>query len=325
MTQNIIKLKNEKILLEYLYNKLLHGNIKEITSSEYFNFIEELVERINKDESEFKKEVTYKKQSFEEIVNNVNLLTKTYYADKNIKLSKDLITDQEIIIPTYGLTRINYHDYKSDLYGRQLDIYKELLKESIICDEICDFPLDKESDKKANIAKRVTSVFINDLIDRYVIYKISENRWPKQCQNVDEYIFKRDIASLIDENGTKQIFQKLYLHALSMTLKMISKINDLDMIKFSNNPNNVLAYANFYKMISPQEFDFIKQFVYDRYEINNSSINVTVNESKVTFKTITCSNSDEYEYDDDTYDIKEGNVSDKQVKIMEKRIKNNMR
>ena len=28
MTQNIIKLKNEKILLEYLYNKLLHGNIK---------------------------------------------------------------------------------------------------------------------------------------------------------------------------------------------------------------------------------------------------------------------------------------------------------
>ena len=34
MTQNIIKLKNEKILLEYLYNKLLHGNIKEITSTQ---------------------------------------------------------------------------------------------------------------------------------------------------------------------------------------------------------------------------------------------------------------------------------------------------
>ena len=30
----------------------------------------------------------------------------------------------------------------------------------------------------------------NDLIERYVKHEVEEKRWPRQCKDIDEYIFK---------------------------------------------------------------------------------------------------------------------------------------
>lgn len=173
--------------------------------------------------------------------------------------------------------------------------------------------------EKSDISKKVASFFINDLIERYVKSRISKGYWPSQCRDIDRYIFARDIGKYIDENGTVDTFKKAYLYAIDAVC-MLLKEEKTEKLEISNNPYHMLAHANFLKLIMTEELSFLKQFSYNKYQVRDEAITVTISKNKVKFKSSACVFSDPYEQWSDDYEYKEGDIGTQFVEIMKKRI-----
>lgn len=323
-----ITLKNEIVLLKYLETLLSNGITTPITEDMYFHVIEELIKEAQKDPLMItkKKNLTFSSENFSDIIEKANRLNNKNNKEKKekIKIEKDE-NGKEMASATYFLKKGDM-PYGHDVQEREYILLDTLLKQKISSPTLCDYPLDMVSEDILNKAKKVSAFYINDLIERYIQYKISYGKWPSQCKNIDEYIFKRNIAPLIDENGTAEVFKQAYLNAIKVTCQIIdshTKTKEKDPLFyestfFSNNEQNVLAHANFLKFVLPESLQFLKMFKYNRLEAYNTAIDIQILRQTVFFDTTYDISSP---YQGSSRIVREnGIVNEETVHIMEKRI-----
>lgn len=318
MTKNdVIIVKPENILAQYFRTLLENGITQGITVRMYNELVDELVRRINSDTSEYCQKIKVERTSFKNIVQEVN--ERLWSRAVSIKLKNTTVNGKKTLIalPTYELKRWGYDKFKTGLYGRQEDFLEEIMKEKMKSQFIT--PGKKFISKRSDIAKKVASFFVNDLIERYVKSQINEGHWPSQCGDIDKYIFDRDIGKYIDVNGTAEIFKMAYLHAID-GVDLLLENNKKEAIQISNDPYYMLAHANFLKLIMKEELAFLKQYIHHEYTLNDSTLIVTISSSEVLFKSNTCTFSDPYEEWSDEYETNKGTIGMKSVEIMEKRI-----
>ena len=128
MTKEIIRIKNEKVLLEYLYKMLSLGYTDGITAAEYFKFLNNLQERVNSDDSIFAKRIELEYESFEKTVERaMNVLEKSVQRPKQPLLYK-YVNGSGIVLPTYDLPKIETSEYRIFTCPRQIKITKDLLE-----------------------------------------------------------------------------------------------------------------------------------------------------------------------------------------------------
>lgn len=319
--KEIINVKSESILAQYFKALLKNGITIGITEKMYNDFVDEFVSKVNTDDSEFARNIIIESYSFENIVKIVNTMNKPYFSSVEvIRLETIISSDNKktlIAFPTYDLKEWNYELYKLGLFGRQQKIFEGIMKSKIES----YFPTSnvKIISERLDVAKKVASFFINDLIERYVKFRISKGYWPSQCKDIDKYIFDRDIGKYIDESGTAETFKKLYLHAINV-VSLLLEDKKTDTIKISNDPYNMLAHANFLKFIMPEKFSFLKQYIHNKYEERDAAITVTISQNKVEFTSSACVFSDPYGEWSNEYKNERGDIGNKSVEIMEKRI-----
>lgn len=313
--KNII-IENERAILEILNFKLKNGITTGISENDYDAFIELLIYGIKKDEYEKNKKIIYEKKPFKELCDNVDKKIRPSY--KNNVL---YVTYQKgIIKPTYDLKLPEWREYYlfEDTYSLRNRLVEKSLKNFIKVDfSSSKTSLIKVENEKLNLAEKVGAFFVNDLITRYIKNSIEKKRWPSQCSDADKYIFDRDIASLIDEKGTKKTFKFAYYQAIRVIVEMMKKNNE---IRLSNDDSNVLAYANFLKMLAPYDLRFLKEYKYDKYEMHNASIEVTIKENEAKLKTYTCADCDPYDDFGDSYTSEDMIINNNPVQVMKKRI-----
>lgn len=312
MSKEIINIRPESILAQYFHALLTSGITSGITEKMYNDFVDELVNK-----SELAHEIMIKPDSFENIVERMNKIC----SERVIGVQLESIIGEDgnkmfIALPTYKLRKWGYGQFRTDLYGCQQEIFEAILQNRIAS----QFPTEsKVVSEKSDIAKKVASFFINDLIERYVKSRISEGYWPSQCRDIDKYIFARDIGNYIDESGTADTFKKAYLHAIDEVCLLLAN-KKTETIKISNNPYHMLAHANFLKFVMPEEFSFLKQYVHHEYEMYDTAMTVTISPNEVKFQSSSCVFSDPYGEWSDDYKYEEGTIGTQSVEIMEKRI-----
>jgi hypothetical protein len=314
MKKEIENINNEKVLLEYLYARLENGITDGISEKEYYKLLNKLIENINNDKSEFAIKVNIIDESFE--------ATAKKAINKTLKChSNGLYFDNQIMYPNYKLTKLDWNDYKVFPYGRGETIMKKTLTDFINPQGLSQYSFLNVDDYTFDLAKRIGAYFVNDLIERYMSSSIENGHWPKQCKNVDEFIFKRDIGFQIDELGTKSNFTLAYYQAIRIILELLENEKSIKReLIFSNNENICLSYANYLKMILPFPLSFLLPYKYNQYELMNASIEVSVIDNQAYFKTSECIYSDPYGDFSNDFKSNKGVITDAPVLVMEKRI-----
>ncbi|MDD2518529.1 MAG: hypothetical protein PHG18_01410, partial [Bacilli bacterium] len=298
--------------------RLNKGITEGITEEDYNSFLNTLIEIINSDKSDYALRINPPVETFSNIAEKAMQKTVSSY-DKKIN---GLKFEKGTLYPNYNLRILDWSDYKLFRgYGRGQDLMKKTLDEYIKVPNLSDYSLNKSNDENFEISKKIAAYFINDLVERYLKSRIENGNWPKQCNNSDEFIFEKNIGKVINEQGTKENFEKAYYQAIRVITELLENRDfSNDKLIISNNSKMCLAYANYLKMIVPETLSFLLQYRYNEYKLRNARIEVTVENNQAKFETSECVFSDPYGEWSDDYSQKKGIINDIPVKVMEKRI-----
>ena len=313
-----IEIPNEMILLRFLENLLSKGVTTPITEEMFFSVREKWIETIEKDPTMLasKQKIKFLEEDFFDIIEKANNVGKCNQ-EKNIRINTEINEEKKgVAIPTYSLKKTDLDAWKGK-FGREIYLLDSILNEKVSSIPLCEFSLKNVPEDILIKAEKVSAFYINDLIQRYIKYKISYGKWPNQCEDIDEYVFKRNIASFIDEKGTKEIFKLAYLNAIKVVCQeILSKENSP--LFFSNNDQNLLAHANFLKFVLPEPLQFLKIFKHNPLEAYNASIDLQVLKQAIYYDTI----YDRFSpYQGNSHLVRKNGIVDKDtVKIMKKRI-----
>lgn len=319
MSKETITIKNEKALLEYLYKRLSLGYTDPITEDEYFRFINSLEEKINSDNS--LERVSFEKESFTTTVEKtIAMILKNSCNNTNNQLLYKEVNGDGILFPTYTLKPIEYGVYRMIEEPRQMSIARTLMEELTPKINLSTYDFIKFDSLEAG--EKVASFYINDIVNRYIKEKIRLGVWPPEFTDADKYIFEQNFSQTFNGLGTKEAFLNAYIHATRIVSELKDNAMDNETIMFSNNPNKVLAYANYLKMFSPEQLKFMISYSHKPYALNDAAIEASMDSKRVYFQSIACASCDEEGYWADAYDKKEYDVVEESVKVMKKRLGN---
>lgn len=315
-----IMLEPEDLLLSYFETLLKNGVTCGITKDMYFDLVAELTKKVNCDSNGLSlsyPNISAQVGDFESIVERADKKINKIPGTKTIYMKEDNGT--LAAYPTNKLILDNFSN-KLTYYPRIERMLKEVLKTKIPNIPLKDSVLNCAVPEILNNSKKVAAFFVNDFIERYVKCSIKKGKWPEQCRDIDEYVFRRNIAQYIDMEGTAEFFKILYIHAINVVYELLEKKGEAEEIEFSNNEFYTLAHANFLKFIMPEKLQFLRAYKHDQYEENDASIKVSIIENEVKFVTNTCVYFDPYGNFSDDYVRYVGNIGSRYVEIMEKRI-----
>jgi hypothetical protein len=304
--------------LEYLYARLDKGITVGISEKNYYDFLNTLVEKINTDNSDYSIRVISPNESFSTILEKVIKKTKGKY-DNGVS---GLDFKGGVIYPNYNLRTLDWNDYKLfRSHGKARSLKDETISHFVQTPKLSTYSLIGSSDENFELAKKISSYFINDLIERYLKSRIESGHWPTQCRNANEFVFNRNIGKSIDETGTKENFEIAYYQAIRVIAELLEKRqSNNERVEFSNNDAYCLAYSNYLKILVPEILSFLLPYRYSQYQLRNANINVSVLSNEAKFKNSECVFSDPYSEWSDDYKSTDGVINDGPVLVMEKRI-----
>lgn len=314
MTKEIRRIENEKVLLEYLYKRLVLGNTNGIKEEEYLEFLSLLEEKISNNGLG---KIEFSKEDFSSIYEKAMAILKRNAASSKLPL---IYSDNLGIIPTYDLRKISYNDYRIFDGSRESFIVNEVIKEITPSIVLSDYDWIKFDSIEA--AQKIASFYIDELAKRYMKEMIILGYLQVENIDIDKYIFEQDLGKFFNLYGTKEAFIKAYLHSTRIISEVLDKRVSGEEVRFSNNPMKTLAYANYLKMILPEELKFLMRYSHRTYALNDPEINIASRNGNASYERVTCVSFDETGEWSDAYEREYGNVLEDSVKIMKKRLGN---
>ncbi|MBQ8043532.1 MAG: hypothetical protein IJ272_05210 [Clostridia bacterium] len=306
-----VVLKHERLLVNLFYHLLSKGITKPVTEKQYFSIVSETLKRIN--QAWLSTEYIVEDESFQDIVAKANTLARCTRNGIEIYRYRGYFVAKA----TYDLAKPSYRpDVQINWWPRQQDVFHSVIDARLqgISRKVQSKAL---SNEQLSVAKKVAALFVNEIVKKYVDRAIEKNRWPSQCKDADEYIFKRDIARYIDEKGTAEIFYKLYGRAIQTVCDLIRE--NKGSFRISNRDRDLLAFANYLRFFDSEELKFLTYLKHDEYKMHDLCIRCTISDGEVSFNSLKCIYNDSFD-GDNTYERKQGQISEKEVEIMEKRM-----
>ena len=321
------KLTVDDLIVEYMMYKVKNGYEPSFLTTEFINFLyffeskmlvedslyenEKLFQRFfeRKAESDWSITIDWKTDK-KKIIPHMDMV----YSDKDndylIKANYKLSDFDRSVINTYFMDNGmgQYDDFK----GQTLKI------RNIIGEWLADYPKRKIDEnieieeQNLLVGKYIAAEIITSIWNSYIDKQIQNHTWPRQCKDMNKYLFEMDLANII---GTKSIKKDL-IELYSVLSKRIAILYQKDKkLKISSFSNGYLAHAN-YKLLV-QGYENIISIAFGKY---NKSLEVDL--STLTFKE--SHEIDEvYNWDEDP-DIKTTttSVGNKNVKKLVKNLDN---
>lgn len=315
MSETIV-IKHERLLVNLFYYLLSKGITKPVSEKLYFAIANETAKRIREDTGGYVTGVEIENESFENIVTKANTLCdSTKNAIKLCKQRGILVAKAQ-----YNLRRPVYRpQINMGWYTRQEEIFEKVVDSKMKSVLARQSNVANVSEEQLIVAKKVAAWFVNRIIEKYIRSEVAKHRWPSQCTDIDEYVFKRNIAKYIAEEGTAEIFALLYQNATIVACRLIKENKGTFIV--CNRPSEVLAYANYIKLLDKSQFKFLQKLYNNPYEMKNTFLMCEINGKNVTYHSCMCVDSDPYD-GDGMYKRDSGVVSEKEIEIIETRIAN---
>lgn len=251
------KLTADDLIVEYMMYKVKNGYEPSFLTSEFINFLyffeskilveeslyenEKLFQKFfeRKSESDWSRTVSWATRE-KEIIPHMDMI----YSDKDndylIKANYKLSDYDRSIINTYFMDNGmgQYDDFKGQTFKIR----------SIIGEWLADYPkrkLDESieiEEQNLLVGKYIAAEIIANIWHSYIDKQIENHNWPRQCKDINKYLFEMDLAEII---GTKSIKKDL-IELYSVLSKRIAILYQQDKkLKISFYKNGYLAHANY--------------------------------------------------------------------------------
>ena len=244
------KITVEDLITEYMISKVRGGYEPRFTGKEFLKFL-------NFFES---------KMEVEDVIYNPEELFNRYYNSKmeNDWFYKDWKTEEIVKVPSMNLGHDGKDVYLEATYNlSKRDKNSEMERAGISNDVkniIADYLFDK---RKRNLKDSIApdaedwlvacsaAVIIMDRIWQNELDKeIKNNEWPKQCRDINKYLFETDLAPIIGLESKKEQLCNLF----DVLSKRIAVLYHHDRnLQINSNENTYLAYSNYKLLIEGQE------------------------------------------------------------------------
>ena len=314
MSETIV-IKHEQLLVNLFYYLLSKGITKPVTEKMYFAIANETVKRIKGDTEGCITAVEMEAECFEDIVAKANNLCNSTKNAIELYRQRGVLTAKA----KYNLILIAYMpEVSMDWQPRQRAIFEKVVDFKMRNTLYSNANVPIVTEEQLIIAKKVAAWVVNRIIEKYIWSEVAKNRWPSQCTDIDEYVFKRNIARYIDEEGTAEIFASFYQNAIMVVCRLIEE-ND-GSFRICNGPSEVLAYANYIKLLDKKQFGFLQNLYSNPYNGEDMFFKCEVKGKYVMY--YSCYANMEPCDGDSTYKRDVGIISEQEVEIIETRIAN---
>lgn len=259
------KLTVDDLIVEFMMCKVKNGYEPSFLASEFMIFLH----------------FFEKQMSIEDTLYDTEKLFERFFerkADSDWSTTTNLIKQEKIIQPhmdmdySYNdsdyLIKANYRlsDYDRSVIntyfmdegmGKYDDYKGQTFKiRSIIKEWLTNFPKRKidESievdEQNLSIGKYIAAEIITNIWNSYIDIQIQKHAWPKQCKDMEKYLFEMDLANII---GVKSIRREL-IELYNVLSKRVAILYQQDPnLKISSSSNGYLAYANYKLLIQGYE------------------------------------------------------------------------
>lgn len=279
------KLTVDDLIVEYMMYKVRNGYEPSFLTSEFICFLyffkskmpvedslyenDKLFQRFfeRKSERDWSRTVSWSTDK-KEIVPHMEMV----YSDKD----NDYLIKSNYKLSDYDISVINTYFMPGGQWGQGKT--KEI--RNIISEYLSTQPkrsIDenaKVDDNDLIVGKYITAEIITNIWNSYIDKQIQNHAWPRQCKDINKYLFEMDLAEII---GTKSIKKDL-IELYGVLSKRIAILYQQDKkLKISSYTNGYLAHAN-YKLLV-QGYEDIISIAFGKY---NKSLEVDL--STLAFK-----------------------------------------
>lgn len=259
------KLTVDDLIVEYMMYKVKNGYEPSFLTSEFIIFLyffeskmlvedplyenEKLFQRFfeRKSESDWSRTVSCVTKE-KEIIPHMDMV----YSDKDndylIKANYKLSDFDRSVINTYFMDNGmgKYDDFKGQTFkirsiiGEYLSTQlKRKIDENIEIDE-----------NDLMVGKYITAEIIANIWESHIKVLVENQEWPRQCSDINKYLFKIDLAKIIGVKSMKSKFIELY----NILSKRIAILYHQDKnLRISTHSNVYLARANYELLIQGHE------------------------------------------------------------------------
>lgn len=279
------KLTVDDLIVEYMMYKVRNGYEPSFLTSEFISFLyffeskmpvedslyenDKLFQRFfeRKSERDWSRTVSWNTDK-KEIVPHMEMV----YSDKDndylIKANYKLSDYDKSVINTYFMPGGQWGQGKTKEIRNIISEYLSTQPKRSIDENA------KVDDNDLIIGKYITTEIITNIWNSYIDKQIQNHAWPRQCKDINKYLFEMDLAEII---GTKSIKKDL-IELYSVLSKRIAILYHQDKkLKISSYTKGYLAHAN-YKLLV-QGYENIISIAFGKY---NKSLEVDL--STLTFK-----------------------------------------
>ena len=255
----------DDMIVEYMMYKVVNGYEPYFTGDEFITFLQYFETKMKVEEVTYDKDLLFN-GFFNRMIDRVWWSSKDYigtkrYAKPHMNLEfNDQINDYIItanyflsdydksVISTYymdnGMSK--YDDYKGTAWKiRQIigEYLKDTPKRTI--DETTEI-----EEKDLTVGKYIAAEILTQIWYSYIDKKIESNRWPKQCKDINKYLFEIDLATMIEEESIKDELLNIYRVFSKRIAILYSQDKNL---KVSSYESGYLARANYKLLIKGYE------------------------------------------------------------------------
>ncbi len=304
-----IRVRGSDLIADYLRKKLGSANDNSVSEEEFIKFLNDMIESIN-DHKYSSWKYVLDDQSFEEMCHQAIVIESKPWGQA-LKFENNILSATYVLKAGKLWNRPDDYNIRNFMCNHNTKLIEEKKQ------EVNNFDLSTLSGNELQLSKKIAAYIVFDLIQRYVKEMTERGSWPKQCKDINEFIFEKDLATVIALDGTRETFINLYKHAVGCIAEKIVVEKDFQL---SNNRQLCLAHANFARITDP--FPSFARYVYNESELHNNSILIKVKDGKAISSEEKCTYSDPYgEWSDDMV-RGEKNLTAYDCPMLEEKVKN---
>lgn len=253
------KLTVDDLIIEYMMYKVKNGYEPKFTTSEFISFLYFFEIKMKVEDSLYENEKLFKR-FFERKVENDWSTTDFITGKKDIKShmemeysekDKDFVISANYklgdydrsVINTYFMNKAKVTEIRNIIDEFLSNQSKRKIDESIGIEE-----------KDLMIGKYFSAEIITQIWLSHISKQIEYQMWPKQCTDINKYLFDIELAEIIGVKSIKNELIELY-NVLSKRIAILYKQDEN--LKVTSYQSSYLAYANYELLIQGHE-DIIK-------------------------------------------------------------------
>lgn len=259
------KLTVDDLIVEYMMFKVKNGYEPSFLTSEFINFLyffeekmpvedaiyenDELFRRFfeRKSERDWSRTINYRTEE-KEVVPHMEMIYSENDEDYLIKANYKLSDFDRSVINTYFMDNGmgKYDDFKGQTYK-----IRKIIEEYLSNQPKRTIDIKAEVDKSdLIIGQYVAAEIISNIWDTHINKLIENHRWPRQCKDINKYLFEIDLSEIIGVESIKEKLISLYKDFSKRIAVLYHQDNGL---RISTSSNVYLARANYNLLIQGHE------------------------------------------------------------------------